>query len=80
MNVTGWPTSTGFCVAVGTGTARAGSTANESAELVTVFAFVSVTATVTENGDPVVVLGVQVIVTLFVAVQPEGRPDHAYVL
>ena len=77
MNVTGWPTSTGFCVAVGTGTASAGSTVNGSAELVTVFAFVSVTATVTEKGEPVVVLGAQAIVTLFVAVHPVGSPDHA---
>jgi hypothetical protein len=49
---------------------------NDRALLVTVLPLESVTATVTENGDPVVVLGEQVIVAELDAVHPVGRPVH----
>ena len=77
MKVTDWPTSAGFWVTVGIGTTSFGSTAKERAELVAVLLLESVTATQTENGDPVVVLGEQVIVALLDAAHPVGRPLHA---
>jgi hypothetical protein len=74
-SVVAWLTSTGFLVA-DRATVSAGSTVNESALLVTVLLLVSVTATLTENGDPVVVLGEQVMVAELDAVHPVGSPVH----
>ena len=80
MKVTDWPTSAGLCVAEGAGTTSAGSTVKESAELVTVLLLESVTATFTENGEPVVELGVHVTVALLDEVHPAGNPLHPYVV
>jgi len=49
---------------------------NDSGLLVTVLPLESVTATLTEKGDPVVVLGEQVIVAELEAVHPVGSPVH----
>jgi hypothetical protein len=61
---------------IGGGTFSAELTVNGSAALVTVLLLASVTATFTENGDPVVVLGEQVIVAELDVLQPVGRPVH----
>jgi hypothetical protein len=52
------------------------STAKESEELLTVKPLESLTATVTEKGEPVAVLGAHVIVAEFEAGQPVGSPLH----
>jgi hypothetical protein len=50
---------------------------NDSAVLATVLLFESVTATVVEKGDPAIVLGAHVIVAMFEATHPVGRPLQA---
>lgn len=72
-----WLLSTGFWVADRVPADRAEPTVNERGLLSTALPFESVTATVTEKGDPVVVLGEQVIVAELDAVHPAGRPVQA---
>jgi hypothetical protein len=59
-----------------TETVGSASIVNVSVLLVTVLPLESMTATSTENGDPVVVPGAQVIVAELEAVHPVGRPVH----
>ena len=75
--VRGCPTSTGLWAADRVPAERAGSTVMESTLLVTALPVESVTATVTEKGEPLVVLGEQVIVAESDEAQPVGSPDQA---
>jgi 2',3'-cyclic-nucleotide 2'-phosphodiesterase (5'-nucleotidase family) len=74
--VVGCPTSTGFFVADSVPADRAESTVKDIVA-VAVLPFPSVTVRVTVSGDPVVAVGVQVIVAEFEVVHPVGRCVHA---